>query len=105
MRWLITNRNQDKKNDSFGTDFSSFTFWSLDPTANPGKDIAKLSSWTKCTPIEFRNALVDVGGKFPDPVTPPPENQKHVTLFIHGYDNDWNQAVGRYDTIAKQLFD
>jgi esterase/lipase superfamily enzyme len=106
MRWLITNRNQDKNNNGFGCNFSSLTFWTFDPSAaKPGDNIANLSSWTKCTPVEFRKALVEVAGKFPDPITTPPENQKHVTLFIHGYDNDWLQAVGRYDTIAKQLFD
>ncbi len=106
MRWLITNRNQDKKNNGFGTAFSSLTYWTYDPaTAKPGDNMTQLSSWTKCTPIEFRNALVAVAAKFPDPITTPPEQQKHVTLFIHGYDNDWLQAVGRYDTIAKQLFD
>jgi esterase/lipase superfamily enzyme len=34
-----------------------------------------------------------------------PENQKHLTLFIHGHDDDWIQTVGRYDAIATQLFD
>jgi len=42
--------------------------------------------------------------RFPIP-SRPLESQKHLTLFIHGYDNDWLQAMERYDTIAKQLFD
>jgi esterase/lipase superfamily enzyme len=104
MRWLITNRNQDKKNDGFGTDFSSLTYWTFDP-AKPGAGITHLSAWTKCTAIEFRNALVAVANKFPDPLTTLPENQKHLTLFIHGYDNNWIEGANRYDTIAKQLFD
>lgn len=104
MRWLITNRNQDKKNDGFGSDFSSLTYWTFDP-ADPGAGITHLSAWTRCTPVEFRNSLVAVADKFPDPLTTLPENQKHLTLFIHGYDNNWLEAVNRYDTIAKQLFD
>jgi esterase/lipase superfamily enzyme len=106
MRWLITNRNQDKNNNGFGGNFSSLTFWTFDPsTAKPGDKIANLSSWMKCTASEFRKSLADVAAKFPDPLTTPPESQKHVTLFIHGYDNNWLEAVNRYDTIATQLFD
>jgi esterase/lipase superfamily enzyme len=105
MRWLITNRNMDTDRDSFGGDLASLTFWTFDPTANPTKSVTQLSSWTQRTSDEFRAALVAAAGTFPNPVTTPTESQKHLTLFIHGYDNDWLQAMERYDTIAKQLFD
>jgi esterase/lipase superfamily enzyme len=102
MRWLITNRNQQK--DIFGSDLDELTFWTFD-TTQKNKDIAKRSSWTKRDLEEFKTALVKITGKFPRPVDTAPEKQKHLTLFIHGYDNTWPAAVRRYDTIAKQLFD
>jgi hypothetical protein len=46
MRWLITNRNQDKTNNLFGCTLDALTFWTLDPAANPAADIKLLSSWT-----------------------------------------------------------
>lgn len=104
MRWLITNRNQEGT-DGFGGKFDSLTFWIFDPASKPGADIKLRSSWTKRSPKQFQNALSSVAKTFVDSSDTPTEKQKHVTLFIHGYDNDWQQAVGRYDTIAAQLFD
>ena len=103
MRWLITNRNQDGA-DGFGTGFADLTYWTYDPVAKPG-NIALRSSWTPRTSDEFRAALVTVAGTFPDTVNTPTETQKHVTLFIHGYNNNWLESVTRYDAIATQLFD
>lgn len=103
MRWLITNRNQEGV-DGFGGNLAPLTFWTFDPAATPGKNIALRSAWTSRTLDEFKTALIATASKFPDPITTPPENQKHLTLFIHGYDDDWTQTIGRYDTIATQLF-
>jgi esterase/lipase superfamily enzyme len=104
MRWLITNRNQQKNDNTFGSDLDAVTYWTYDPAARPG-DIALASSWTKASQKQFQTALVKAAAAFPDPLTTPPEQQKHVTLFIHGYDNTWPETMGRYDTIAAQLFD
>lgn len=105
MRWLITNRNLEGP-DSFGCDLASLTFWTFDrATAKPEAKISLRSSWTARSLDEFRTALVAAASTFPDPRATPTEAQKHLTLFIHGYDNDWLQAVSRYDAIATQLFD
>jgi hypothetical protein len=103
MRWLITNRNQDDA-DGFGTDFAPLTYWTYDPAAAPG-NIELRSAWTLRSPAEFQNALVIAAQAFPDPITTSTENQKHATLFVHGYNNNWLEAVHRYDDIAAQLFD
>lgn len=104
MRWLITNRNQDNA-DGFGTEFGPLTYWTYDPAANPG-NIELRSTWNQWKdPNDFRKALVEAVGKFPDPITTPADKQKHVTLFIHGYNNNWSEAVRRYDDMAAQLFD
>jgi esterase/lipase superfamily enzyme len=104
MRWLITNRNLDGT-DSFGCDLAPLTFWTFDPATAPGAKITLRSSWTQRTLDQFRDTLVAAANTFPDPRVTPTETQKHLALFIHGYDNDWLQAVGRYDTVATQLFD
>lgn len=104
MRWLITNRNQSD-DDSFGGDLSSLTFWTLDPAAKPAAKIDARSSWTQQTADEFKTMLIAVAGRFPRPLDTLPEDQKHLTLFIHGYDNTWSAAVRRYDTICQQMYD
>ncbi len=103
MRWLITNRNEEA--DGFGDKFDQLTFWTFDPAATPDANIQLRSSWTKREPDEFRAALVAAAGAFPNPITTPLRSQKHVTLFIHGYNNNWVEAIQRYNNIATQLFD
>jgi esterase/lipase superfamily enzyme len=104
MRWLITNRNLEG-DEGFGGDLSKLTYWTFDNAAEPARDIRLRSSWTKRTPAQFRASLAKVAAAFPHPVGTDIKDQKHVTLFIHGYNNDWKEAAGRYDTIAAQLFD
>jgi len=40
------------------------------------------------------------------PALPPDQgqNQKHVTLFIHGFNNTWKDAVARYQSIVNNMF-
>jgi esterase/lipase superfamily enzyme len=104
MRWLISNRNQEGA-DGFGGDLAALTYWTFDDVANPAKDIKLRSSWTSRDSDQFRADLVAAAGKFPDPIKTPTESQKHVTLFIHGYNNNWSESVQRYNNIATQLFD
>jgi esterase/lipase superfamily enzyme len=33
------------------------------------------------------------------------EYEKHVSLFIHGYNNDWADAARRYESICRTIFD
>lgn len=103
MRWLITNRNQDNA-DGFGCSFAPLTFWTLDPSAAT-KDIAARSAWKQCGSDEFRASLIAAAQTFPDPLTSSTESQKHITLFIHGYNNGWADAIHRYNDVATQLFD
>jgi esterase/lipase superfamily enzyme len=113
MRWLITNRNQVTVKDSsgkdelsFGSELDDLSYWTLDPAAKPNADITDRSNWTEQDDVTaFRDALVAAADKFPDPLTTLPENQKHLTLFIHGYDDDFDATIQRYDTIAGTLFD
>jgi esterase/lipase superfamily enzyme len=110
MRWLITNRNQippagSSGKSSFGGDLDDLSYWTLDPAAKPNADITDRSQWTAQNLNSFRDALVAVANTFPDPLTTPPQSQKHITLFIHGYDDDFNDTIQRYDAIARTLFD
>ena len=99
MYWLITNRNV-KAND-FGDKRSPLTFWS-NPTSGP---VDQFASWKQMQDLaEFRDAIVKVAQTFPDPVQTPPEEQKHVTFFVHGYNETWDAACRLYDKVVGQLF-
>jgi esterase/lipase superfamily enzyme len=102
VRWLITNRNQDDAG-AFGLDFAPLTFWTFDQTTSANIELR--STWTQRTSEEFRAELIATAQKFPNPIGTPTEKQKHITLFIHGYNNNWSEAVHRYDDIGTQLFD
>jgi esterase/lipase superfamily enzyme len=101
MRWLISNRNQDN-NDGFGGDLSNLTFWTRPDGSGT---ISSRATWQLRSSDEFRDALVAVARNFPDPLTTDISGQKHVSLFIHGYNNGWVDSIERYQNIAAKLFD
>ncbi len=101
MRWLITNRNL--VDDGFGGNFAELTFWVYDPASK--RNIELRSSWKQLTADEFQDELRNVAQNFPHPIGTSTADQKHLTLFIHGYNNPWSDTVHRYDDIASQLFD
>ena len=112
MRWLITNRNvlNPKKDpngkllggDGFGTDLDDLTYWTL---RAPGLPTGDLSSWDSRTLDEFKQLLIKTADAFPSPFGLAPEHQKHVCLFIHGYNTTWTGAMQTYDNVATTLFD
>ena len=104
MRWLITNRNTDDTNNGFGTDQATLTYWIFNPTAG-STDVALRSNWQNLDPKDFRARLAAEASKFPQPLTTQPEDQKHVTLLVHGYNNPWTASVGLYDSVYRNLYD
>src|SRR5690348_9472236 len=97
MYWMITNRNI--KNDGLGDEFSDLSFWKNE-TAN----VTDFKSWTRLDLNTFRDGLVAIADTFPDPLTTPSEDQKHVNIFVHGFDNSWSSAAERYGQIVANLF-
>lgn len=99
MSWMITNRNV--KANGFGDEFSDLSFWS-NPTNGAADDFG---NWKRLPDIaDLRDAIVQIASKFPDPLKTPPEDQRHVTFFVHGYNETWDAAARRYDTILQNLF-
>jgi len=96
--WMISNR--DNQGDYLGPVHSSLSFWIW---RDGPLDV--LSSWREVERDDFKTSVVSVANAFPlieDPALH--ENQKHVTLFIHGYNNNWQDAVRRYEQICHDLF-
>jgi esterase/lipase superfamily enzyme len=100
VRWLITNRNID--GDGFGTDQTDLTYWTL---KSPGLALNTRSSWQQQSAEQFKDLLKEVAGNFPTPFGLAPENQKHLCLFIHGYNVTWTGAMNTYNNLASRLFE
>ena len=77
------------------------TFWTSDADKN---DLDKIESWNKATAAQFRKALIDACAQFPDLPPEQQENEKHVTLCVHGYNNDFADTIGFYTRISQGLY-
>jgi esterase/lipase superfamily enzyme len=96
--WMISNRNVKK--DGLGTDHGSLSYWTTDDDK-----VDRFGSWERCSGPQFKKELIQAADRFPridDPAAH--EDQKHVTLFVHGYNNAWDDAARRYLEICQSMF-
>jgi len=100
MYWMITNRNLEA--GGFGSDFADLTYWKS-IAADPN-DLVNFAAWQQLAPEAFQAALVQVADSFPHPLVTPSEDQKHVNIFVPGFDNSWSSAAQRYGKIVSNLF-
>jgi len=100
--WMITNRNITGSGNkrTLGRDKDELTYW----TSAGDKPIDALSSWAPQSKDKFQKALVAAANNFPDVELQDHEDQKHVTIFVHGYNNRWDGAAKRYQSIVNNLF-
>ena len=109
--WMITNRTVLMGDDFLGTDESNdLSFWFTEQGP-----VTVGTSWTRLGPApdfdpgaaakEFENRLAAAAGRFPRLENDADHGaQKHVTLFVHGYNNTWSDAAGRYAQICESMF-
>jgi esterase/lipase superfamily enzyme len=96
--WMISNRNQ--KTNGLGSDRSELSYWVAD-----NGPLDKMASWTRRTAAQFKTLLVGAANSFPlieDPAQH--QDQQHVSLFVHGYNNDWADASQRYESLCRNMF-
>lgn len=99
MYWMITNRNVDANNKTFGDNFTDLSYWQ-----NPSDQVDVFNNWVRIDEDTFRQGIVSIADTFPDPNLTPSEDQKHFNIFVHGFDNTWLSAVQRYGAIVNNLF-
>lgn len=95
--WMISNRNVEKS--GLGTERAGLSFYTSD-----SEDVAQFATWKPCAAADFQKALVGAADAFPDFEEHENEKQKHVTVFIHGYNNSWDDAARRYKQIVDTLY-
>lgn len=90
-------------NDDLGTELDSKMSYFIAPDM-PASKLLNLKTWTNVPESEFRKQLTDATQKFPLVSDDENEKQKHISLFVHGYNNSWQDAVTRYASLKKDLF-
>jgi len=75
------------------------TFWITD-----NEDVQTLSNWNSVSADDFKASVLKAADSFPLLPGEQQEDQKHVTLFVHGYNNTWSDAAGRYQSVVSSLF-
>lgn len=103
--WMITNRN--RTGNVLGDKRDSLAYY-IGDTLMPAKvgSVTDMSQyWQKVSAGDFRKKLQDVADKYPEVPETEHEKQKHVTVFIHGYNNTWDDAAIRYQDIVTKMYD
>lgn len=95
--WMITNRSVEP--DGLGTKLADLSFYTSDAAK-----VDRLANWEKRTAADFRKELMATADAFPLIPEEQHEEQKHVTVFVHGYNNDWKDAALRYQQITDDLY-
>jgi esterase/lipase superfamily enzyme len=100
---MITNRSV--KSGEFSADEGPLTYW----TSTGGGDARKLkkdAAWKKLSPRQFAQALrKEVDAQFPTLPDAEHEGERHIALFVHGFNNSAEDALGRYLDIQRAIFD
>jgi esterase/lipase superfamily enzyme len=99
---MISNRNRD--GDSLGGDVSSLTFYWADAGVDPAT-LTKLSAWTRYSRQDFIAQLKQIADGFPLLPDAQHEQQKHLCLFVHGFNVDWASSVQDYLEIKSGLIE
>jgi len=102
-QWMITNRKQHGL--ELGKDEGPLTFWRTDKPGGVEK-LKKLSHWESLTQARFVGELRRaVDEEFPELAEDENEHEHHVTLFVHGFNNSFEDALGRYLQIHSSILD
>ncbi len=96
---MITNRNIAA--DGPGTKLDSLRYFATDAAAAKRTEWAR---WQELTQKQMRDALLDEMKDMPLVPEEQNENQKHISLFVHGYNNTWLDALSRYNQLQKDLY-
>jgi len=75
------------------------TYWISD-----NEDTSQIVNWKRIPFNQFRKAVIDACKDFPDLPQNEHQDEKHLALVVHGYNNPWQSSVGLYRTVNDRLF-
>jgi esterase/lipase superfamily enzyme len=103
--WMISDRKLPADGPmtpaNFDEDRGDLTFWTADT-----KPVTDPANWKNVSRDTFQKRLIAAASAFPDfdPAATSNEEQRHITFFIHGFNNKWSDEVARYQGICDSLF-
>ncbi len=97
--FMVTNRNYG--NGAFGRYIADTSYYVTDVSS--GKRLSP-SSWKRLKANEFIDELVAEAEGYPMFFEEENEKQKHVSLFIHGYNTDWVDSVASCNALWDSLY-
>jgi esterase/lipase superfamily enzyme len=91
---MITNRRE--RGGELGPDGGPLTYW-VSESAGNARSLVRLSRWEKLSQAHFvRELRRHVEAAFPVLPATEHERERHVTLFVHGFNNSAEDALRRY---------
>lgn len=93
--WLISDR--DGQGTGPGRNDSGLTFWVSD-----GGPLDKITNWQNVSAPEFQTLLRAATDQFPPDKG---DDQRHVTILIHGFNNKFTSANKLYQELCGRLFE
>lgn len=95
---MMSNRNID--GETLGSKVSQMRYFEYAQGS-----VDTLASWTKISKIDFIKRLQGIASNFPLVPDSSNQGQQHISVFVHGFNNDWKGAVKRYAQIKADLFE
>ncbi len=96
--WLISDRDNGATGSGINGD--GLTYWVSD-----GGPLGNIANWQATSADDFRDALAAAADRFPSLAPAQNEQQSHVTLLIHGFNNSFGDATALYQSVCDQMFD
>ncbi len=95
--WMINDRSEDGIGPDPNAD--GVTYWVSDK-----QPLTDIKNWQKVTGGNFQKLLVAASDKFPALPPGEHEDQSHVTLLVHGFNNKFASAAAFYEQLCAKLF-
>src|SRR6266540_3624486 len=95
--WMISDRVLQK--GGFGAERGPLTYWVSDKLP-----LTTFKNWKRASEEDFQRLLTAAANRFPLVDHNENEDQRHVTFFVHGYNNGWQDAAKRYEQLCADLF-
>jgi esterase/lipase superfamily enzyme len=98
--FMVTNRTKTKAGLT-GKRSDALSFFAAPADA----DVEGFKVWQELTATEFEKELLKIVNAFPQLTDEQNAQQKHLSLFVHGYNTSWKEAVRRCRQIRRDLYD
>jgi esterase/lipase superfamily enzyme len=69
-----------------------------------GGDLHDISNWERVTFSQFRKTITEACDEFPDLPPDKQEEEKHLALCVHGYNNGFASSIDLYRRVCDSLF-